>query len=72
MEYQNSSFSHPCARGRSELAQQYFPNLEQRNAWQKLRRWLCLNPRLRPLTVIRRHTFLPQEVQLIYEELGEP
>ena len=72
MEYQNSSFSHPCARGRSELAQQYFPNLEQRNAWQKLRRWLYLNPRLRPLTVIRRHTFSPQEVQLIYEELGEP
>ena len=40
--------------------------------WQKLRHWLYLNPRLRPLTVIRRHTFSPQEVQLIYSELGEP
>ena len=72
MDYQKSSFSRPCAMGRSELAQQYFPHLEQKCAWQKLRHWLFLNPRLRPLTVIRRHTFSPQEVQLIYEELGEP
>lgn len=34
--------------------------------------WLQLNPGLRPLTVIRRHTFSPQEIQLIYSEIGEP
>ena len=60
------------AIGRSELAHLYFPDLAQKCAWQKLRHWFYLNPRLRPLTVIRRHTFSPQEVQLIYAELGEP
>ena len=72
MYNQNQSLTRACAIGRSELAHLYFPNLEQKCAWQKLRRWLHLNPRLRPLTVIRRHTFSPQEVQLIYDELGEP
>ena len=28
--------------GRSELAQCYFPSLQQKCAWQKLRRWLPL------------------------------
>ena len=72
MEYQTTSFSRTSAIGRSELAHLYFPNLGPKCAWQKLRRWLQLNPRLRPLTIIRRHTFSPQEVQLIYSELGEP
>ena len=72
MEYQTTSFSRTSAIGRSELAHLYFPNLAPKCAWQKLRRWLQLNPRLRSLTVIRRHTFSPQEVQLIYSELGEP
>ena len=60
------------AYGRSELARLYFPHLSQKCAWQKLRHWLSLNPRLRPLTAIRRHTFTPAEVRLIYAELGEP
>ena len=72
MEYQTTSFSRTSAIGRSELAHLYFPILAPKCAWQKLRRWLQLNPRLRPLTIIRRHTFSPQEVQLIYSELGEP
>lgn len=72
MEYQTSSFSRACAIGRTELAHLYFPKLAPKCAWQKLRHWLQLNPRLRPLTVIRRHTFSPQEVQLIYSEIGEP
>ena len=58
--------------GRSELAQLYFPGLLQKSAWQKLKSWLDLNPRLRDLAVLTRRTFTPAEVALIYSELGEP
>ena len=58
--------------GRSELAQLYFPQLHQKSAWQKLRQWLSINPRLRHLADITRRTFTPAEVSLIYAELGEP
>ena len=58
--------------GRSELAQLYFPQLQQKSAWQKLRQWLSINPRLRQLAVLPRRTFTPAEVALIYTELGEP
>ena len=58
--------------GRSELAQLYFPQLQQKSAWQKLRQWLSINPRLRPLASLSRRTFSPAEVAQIYAELGEP
>ena len=54
------------AFGRSELAQQYFPQISPMSAWRKFREWLVLNPSL------TRRTFTPAEVQLIYTELGEP
>ncbi|MBQ2174364.1 MAG: DUF4248 domain-containing protein, partial [Alphaproteobacteria bacterium] len=41
-------------------------------AWHKLRAWLHLNPRLSHFYELRRRTFTPAEVQLIYNELGEP
>ena len=58
--------------GRSELAQLYFPTLLQKSAWQKLKSWLTLNPALRSLVNLPRRTFTPAEVQLIYNQLGEP
>ena len=58
--------------GRSELAQLYFPTLLQKSAWQKLKSWLSLNPALRSLANLPRRTFTPAEVQLIYNQLGEP
>ena len=58
--------------GRMELATVYFPQLQQKCAWQKLKSWLRINPRLRHLADISRRTFSPAEVSLIYDELGEP
>ena len=58
--------------GRSELAQQYFPRISSMSAWRKFREWLVLNPRLSSLASVTRRTFTPAEVQLIYNELGEP
>ena len=56
------------AFGRSELAQQYFPQISPMSAWRKFREWLVLNPS----PSVTRRTFTPAEVQLIYTELGEP
>ena len=53
-------------------AQLYFPGLTPDGAWHKLRAWLHLNPRLSHFYELRRRTFTPAEVQLIYTELGEP
>ena len=58
--------------GRTELAQRYFPGLTPDGAWHKLRAWLHLNPRLSHFYELRRRTFTPAEVQLIYTEFGEP
>ena len=58
--------------GRSELAQQYFPQISPMSAWRKFREWLVLNPSLRSLASVTRRTFTPAEVQLIFNELGEP
>ena len=58
--------------GRSELAQQYFPQLSAMSAWRKLKEWLEYNPQLRHLHDLTLRTFTPAEVQLIYHELGEP
>ncbi len=58
--------------GRSELAQQYFPQLSAMSAWRKFKEWLEYNPQLRHLLDLTRRTFTPAEVQLIYTQLGEP
>ena len=60
------------AMNRSELAQLYFPTLLKKSAWQKLKSWLAMNPRLRPLAGTGRRTFTPAEVAKIIAELGEP
>ncbi len=62
----------PRILGRTELALLYFPDMSPKHAWQKLRRWLSINPRLHPLLALRRRTFTLSEVALIYAELGEP
>ena len=58
--------------GRTELAQRYFPFIQPQNAWQKLRALLSENPALSYLTTIRRRSFLPSEVNIIYQHLGHP
>ena len=58
--------------GRSELAQQYFPQLSAMSAWRKFKEWLEYTPQLRHLHDLTRRTFTPAEVQLIYTQLGEP
>ena len=58
--------------GRTELAQCYFPKLESRSAWQKLRSLLAEDPDLVHLTQLKRRTFLPAEVSKIYNVLGQP
>ena len=42
--------------GRSELAQQYFPQISPMSAWRKFREWLVLNPSLRSLASVTRRT----------------
>ena len=58
--------------GRTELAALYFPYIQPHTAWQKLRGLLAENPDLRPFTELRRRTFLPIEVNKIYQVLGRP
>ena len=58
--------------GRTELAQMYFPSLCPEAAWHKLRQWITINPALCHLRQLRRRTFTPAEVRLIYSQLGEP
>ena len=58
--------------GRTELAQQYFPYILPKSAWEKLRSLLEADPDLAPLTKLKRRTFLPAEVNIIYQRLGQP
>ena len=59
------------ALGRTELIQMYFPSLCLEAAWHKLRQWITINPALCHLRQLRRRTFMPAEVRLIYSQLGE-
>ena len=70
----NQSFSSNSQppMGRMELAQAYFPAIQPRSAWQKLRGLLDDDPALCHLTAIKRRSFLPIEVSLIYQHLGHP
>ena len=64
--------SSPSACGRTELAQRYFPHILPQTAWQKLRSLLAADPTLAHLARLRRRTFLPAEVSMIYQSLGQP
>ena len=58
--------------GRTQLAQMYFPYIQPKSAWEKLRALLLEDPDLVHLTKLRRRTFLPAEVNIIYQHLGQP
>ena len=68
----DNNFQSSKTYGRTELAQLYFPNILPCNAWQKLRALMQENPALSDLTKQKRRTFLPAEVNLIYQHLGRP
>ena len=56
-----------CSMGRTELAQRYFPYIQPKSAWEKLRALMQEDPALAPFATIRRRTFLPAEVNIIYQ-----
>ena len=58
--------------GRTQLAQMYFPYIQPKSAWEKLRALLLEDPALEHLTKLKRRTFLPAEVNIIYQHLGQP
>jgi len=63
--------------GKSELALCYSPDITQSAARRKLMRWIVRKPGLMEAMVTAgynelSHTFLPCEVKLIVEALGEP
>jgi hypothetical protein len=58
--------------GRAELAQRYFPYIQPQSAWLKLKSLLLDEPDLQHLATLRRRTFLPAEVNIIYQHLGQP
>ena len=58
--------------GRTELAQEYFPNMHPIAAWAKLKRWLNINPDLCNLTKLKQRSFTPAQVEEIVRILGEP
>jgi hypothetical protein len=65
---QNKSLS----MGRMELAQSYFPFLLPRSAWNKFKSLLLEYPELAVFATQKRRTFLPNEVNIIYQHLGRP
>ena len=62
----------PKTIGRMELAQLYFPYILPRSAWQKLKSLLVEDPALKHLVSLKRRSFLPVEVNIIYQKLGHP
>ncbi len=58
--------------GRMELAQLYFPFILPQSAWKKFKSLLADEPALRHLTSLKRRSFLPAEVNIIYQQLGKP
>ncbi len=58
--------------GRMELAQLYFPCILPRSAWQKLKSLLMEDSALQHLSSLKRRSFLPSEVNIIYQRLGHP
>ena len=62
----------PQSIGRMELAQKYFPYIQPRSAWLKFKSLLIEDPCLTHLAYLKRRTFLPNEVNFIYQHLGHP
>lgn len=58
--------------GRMELAQAYFPAILPRSAWLKFRSLLEEYPELSGFAHQKRRTYLPAEVNIIYQHLGQP
>ena len=58
--------------GRMELAQLYFPCILPRSAWQKFKSLLDDDPALQHLSKLKRRSYLPAEVNIIYQHLGHP
>jgi len=58
--------------GRMELAQAYFPAILPRSAWLKFRSLLEEYPELSGFAHQKRRTYLPSEVNIIYQHLGHP
>ena len=55
-----------------ELAQDYFPSIQPRSAWLKLKSLLLDDPALADFATQKRRTYLPNEVNIIYQHLGRP
>ena len=68
----NRKLSSVNSLGRTELAQQYFPNILPKSAWEKLKSLLLEDPALASLAKLKRRTFLPAEIAKIYASLGRP
>ena len=60
------------AMGRMELAQAYFPAIQPRSAWLKFRSLLEDYPELSVFAKQKRRTYLPSEVNIINQHLGQP
>ncbi len=58
--------------GRAELAQKYFPFIQPQSAWLKLKSLLAEDQELAHLAKLKRRTFLPTEVNIIYQRFGRP
>ena len=55
-----------------ELAQLYFPNICGRAAWRKFKDFVADDPVLSPLLATGHRTFMPAEVDRIFQALGRP
>ena len=65
------------AYGRTELAQCYFPHLNSQAAYRKLQQWIDYYPHLRErINAItsnpRSRMYMPVQVRMIVEAIGEP
>ena len=71
-QQQSLSTNSQPSMGRMELAQAYFPSILPRSAWLKIRSLLEDYPELSGFAHQKRRTYLPSEVNIIYQHLGRP
>lgn len=62
---------------KSDFALQYEPLMSGKEAWQKVRRWIDYNPRLRQALAEAGYrepqkSLTPRQASLLYHYLGEP
>ena len=60
------------AYGKSELAMLYLPKHSKDTAMKLFKSWLEYNPRLKNLAKNKAKFYMPKQVRMIVEELGEP